>query len=214
MLGLGNGGRYDNRMKTIAHSIFIGLVCGAAAICSGAIPSVNVIVADSSGKTAYKGATDSRGIFASPKLTPGSYAVQFTSSNAPKGSHYTVVVVAGTKKTHASAITAEKLAGGGVAMKIDVGPGRNIQAQVAEEDKGTRVGKNGKLMVWIPKRIGSNLAPHWAESDSAEAKEVMASTSYSLKNMQNKQNQGISPVENQSLFKVDTSSMRNPSTGR
>jgi hypothetical protein len=195
-------------MKTIARSIFIGLVCGAAAICSGAIPLVNVIVADSSGKTAYKGATDSRGIFASPKLTPGSYAVQFTSNNASKGSHYTVVVVAGTKKTFASAITAEKLAAGGVAIKIDVGPGRNIQAQVAEEDKSTRIGKNGKLMVWIPKRIGSNLAPHWAESDSAEAKEVMTSSSYSLKNMQNKQNQGVSPLNDSGVERVSADSVK------
>jgi hypothetical protein len=195
-------------MKTIARNIFIGLVFGAAAICSGAIPSVNVTVADSNGKTAYKGATDSRGIFASPKLTSGSYAVQFTSNNASKGSHYTVVVVAGTKKTFASAITAEKLAAGGVAMKIDVGPGRNIQAQVAEEDKSTRIGKNGKLMVWIPKRIGSNLAPHWAESDSAEAKEVMTSSSYSLKNMQNKQNQGVSPLNDSAVERVSADSVK------
>ena len=197
-------------MKTIGRSIFIGLVCGAAAICSGAIPSVNVIVADSSGKTAYKGATDSRGLFASPKLTPGSYAMQFTSKNAPKGSHYTFVVVAGTKKTFASAITAEKLAAGGVAMKIEVGPGRNIQAQVAEEDKATRIGKNGKLMVWIPKKIGSNLPAHWAESDSAEAKEVMASSSYSLKNMQNKMNQGVSPLNDTTPGRISADSV----TGR
>jgi hypothetical protein len=195
-------------MKTIARNIFIGLVFGAAAICSGAIPSVNVTVADSNGKTAYKGATDSRGIFASPKLTSGSYAVQFTSNNASKGSHYTVVVVAGTKKTFASAITAEKLAAGGVAIKIDVGPGRNIQAQVAEEDKSTRIGKNGKLMVWIPKRIGSNLAPHWAESDSAEAKEAMTSTSYSLKNMQNKQNQGVSPLNDSGVERVSAENVK------
>lgn len=200
-------------MKTITSCIFIGLVLGAAAICSGAIPSVNVIVADSGGKTAYKGATDSRGIFASPKLTPGSYAVQFTSNNAPKGSHYTVVVVAGTKKTFASAITAEKLAGGGVAMKIDVGPGRNIQAQVAEEDKATRIGKNGKLMVWIPRKIGSNLPAHWAESDSAEAQEVMTSSSYSLKNMQNKQNQGVSPLNSTGLDRLSTQNTQS-STGR
>ena len=195
-------------MKTIARSIFIGLVFGAAAICSGAIPSVNVIVADASGKTAYKGATDSRGIFASPKLAPGSYAVQFTTNNAPKGSHYTVVVVAGTKKTFASAITAEKLAGGGVAMKIDVGPGRNIQAQVAEENQATRIGKNGKLMVWIPKRIGSNLPAHWAESDSAEAKEVMTSSSYSLKNMQNKQNQGVSPLNDSTPDRISADTVK------
>ena len=162
---------------------------------SAAIPTLNVTVADSSGKTAYKGSTDSRGIFASPKLAPGSYAVQFTSNSAPKGSHYTLVLVAGTKKTSASAVTAEKLAGGGVALKIEVKANASIQGQVSAESAETRIGKNGKLMVWIPKKVGSNLSAHWAESDSAEAKEVMASSSYSAKNMQDKYNAGRTPQD-------------------
>jgi len=162
----------------------------------GSVPQVTVLVSDSSGKTTYKGATDSRGIFASPKMQPGNYAVQFTSSNAPKGSHYTLVVVAGTKKTSAQGITAEKLAGGGVAMKIEVKANASIQAQVAAEAADMRMGKNGKPMVWIPKKVGSNMPAHWAESDSAEAKEAMTSGSYSTKNLQDKQNQGISPGGN------------------
>ena len=117
------------------------------------------------------------------------------SPSAPKGSHYTLVVVAGTKKTSASAITAEKLAGGGVAMKIEVKANASIQAQVSAEDKATRIGKNGKLMVWIPRKIGSNLPAHWAESDSAEAKEAETSTSYSAKNVQGKYNQGKTPQQ-------------------
>ena len=199
-------------MRTIAR-LFIALVVAAASVGYGALPQVNVTVADSAGKTAFKGAINTQGIFATPKLEPGNYAVQFTSNSAPKGSHYTLVLVAGTKKTSASAITAEKLAAGGVAMKIEVGAGRNIQGQVAAESGETRIGKNGKLMVWIPKRVGSNIPAHWAESDSAEAKEVMTSSSYSLKNMQNKQNQGVSP-ENPSGGKTDMSAMKNSATGR
>ena len=129
-------------------------------------------------------------------MQPGNYAVQFTSNSAPKGSHYTLVVVAGTKKTSASAVAAEKLAGGGVAMKIEVKANASIQAQVAAEDKDMKIGKNGKPMVWIPKKVGSNMAAHWAESDSAEAKEAMTAGSYSTKNIQDKQNQGISPGGN------------------
>ena len=183
-------------MKTIIRTAALALLLSPVTVVFGAVPSVNVIVSDSSGKTAFKGATDTRGIFASPKMQPGNYAVTFTSGTAPKGSHYILVVVAGSKKNSASAITAEKLAAGGVAMKIEVKAANvAIMGQVAEEDKSTRIGKNGQLMVWIPKKIGSNLPAHWAESDSAEAKEVMASTSYSLKNMQNKQNQGVSPLD-------------------
>jgi outer membrane usher protein FimD/PapC len=175
-------------------SIIVSISLALTAVASAAVPTLNVTVADASGKTAYKGATDSRGIFASPKMQPGNYAVHFTSNNAPKGSHYTLVVVAGTKKTSASAVTAEKLAAGGVAMNIEVKANNSIQAQVSPDMAQTRIGKNGKLMVWIPKKIGSNLPAHWAESDSAEAKEVEASYSYSIKNMQNNQNQGVSPL--------------------
>ena len=162
----------------------------------GAVPSLRILVADSTGKVAYKGATDGSGLFATPKLQPGNYAVQFTSTSATKGSRYTLVVAAGKKKVAANAVAAEKLAAGGVAMKIDVGPGLNITGQVAAEDKNSApVGRNGKPMVWIANRTGSNLPPHWAESDSAEAKEAMTSGSLSTKNLQDRDNQGIMPVD-------------------
>jgi hypothetical protein len=185
-------------MKRINCSIVVALSLAWTAVASAAVPTLNVTVADSSGKTTYKGATDSRGIFASPKMQPGNYSVQFSSKSAPKGSHYTLVVVAGTKKTSASAVTAEKLAAGGVAMKIEVKADASIQGQVSPDMAETRIGKNGKLMVWIPKKIGSNLPAHWAESDSAEAKEAETSTSYSAKNIQNKYNQGVNPYNDPS----------------
>jgi hypothetical protein len=165
-----------------------------ASMAYGAAPAINVHVADASGKTAYKGATDGKGVFATPKLQQGNYAVQFTSNSAPKGSKYALVISAGKKKVSANAIAAEKLAAGGVAMKIDVGAGLNITGQVVAEDKNSApLGKNGKPQVWIPKKVGSNMAAHWAESDSAEAKEAQTSGSYSTKNIQDKQSQGITP---------------------
>jgi hypothetical protein len=173
----------------------MALTLALTPVAFAAVPTLNVTIADSSGKTAFKGNTDTRGIFSSPKLQPGNYAVRFTSSNAPKGSHYTLVVVAGTKKTSASAITAEKLAAGGAAMKIEVKGNASIQGQVSAESAETRIGKNGQLMVWIPKKIGSNIAAHWAESDSAEARETMTSTSYSRKNLQDGANQAKSPQQ-------------------
>jgi len=109
--------------------------------------------------------------------------------------------------------SAEKLTGAGVAMKIDVGSGGTIQGQVAAESAQMRMGKNGQPMVWIPRRVGSNMPAHWAESDSAEAKEVMTSTSYSRKNLQNMANQGSSPLNDTSISRVSTTNMQNPSTG-
>ena len=179
-------------MKKLIHTIVFSLIAGSMAF--AAVPSLTVTVSDSAGKVAFKGATNAKGSFATGALKPGSYAVQFTSASAPKGSHYTFVVSAGTKKVAANAIAGEKLAGGGVAMKIDVGAGLNITGQVAAEDKSSApMGRNGKPMVWIPKQLGSNIAAHWAESDSAEAKAAQTAGSYSTKNIQDKQGQGVTP---------------------
>ena len=184
-------------MNNIIRNAFLSLVLGAASIAYGAVPAINVTVSDSSGKAAYKGATDAKGTFATGKLQPGGYVVQFNSKSAPKGGTYALVISAGKKKVSANAIAAEKLAAGGVAMKIDVGSGLNISGQVAAEDKSSApMGHNGKPMVWIPKKLGSNIAAHWAESDSAEAKEAMTSTNMSRDDLQKRQSQGISPGGN------------------
>lgn len=180
-------------MKTILRNLFIGVLALATSAAAATVPPVNVTVLNSSGKTLFKGATDGKGAFASGKLTPGEYVVQFNSKSAQKTARYALIASAGKEKVIANGIPGEKLIAG-VAVTIPVGPGMNITAQITGEDKNSApVGRNGKLMVWIPKTIGSNLAPHWAESDSAEAKGVMTSASYSMKNMQAKQNQGVSP---------------------
>jgi len=50
-------------------------------------------------------------------------------------------------------------------------------------------------MIWIPKKTGSNMAAHWVESDSAEAKEAQTSGNFGTKNIQDKQNQGVTPAQ-------------------
>jgi hypothetical protein len=173
--------------------IVIASVFAAATLAYGNVPSLNVTVLDSSGKTTFKGVTSAKGTFATGTLKPGGYTVQFNSPSTPSGT-FALVVSAGSKKVTAAAVSGAKFAKGGVAMKIDVASGLNITGQVAAEDKNSApLGKDGKPMVWIPKKLGSNIAAHWAESDSAEAKEAMTSGSYSTKNIQDKQNQGISP---------------------
>jgi hypothetical protein len=182
-------------MKTIERAL-IAFVLAAASLTLtyGALPKINVSVSDSGGKAAYKGGIDAQGVFATPTLQPGSYVVQFSSKDAPKGSQYALVVSAGKKKVAANSIAGEKFAGAGVAMKIEVGQGLNITGQVADQKSSAPLGKNGKPMVWIAKRTGSIVAPHWAESDSAEAKEAMASGTLSTKNLQDRQSQGIAPT--------------------
>ena len=122
-------------MKTVRRGILVGLLGAAASVASGAVPLINVTVAGSSGKAAYKGITDGKGTFATGKLQPGSYVVYFNSKSAPKGSKYLLVLSAGKKKVIASAVEAEKFGAGGVAMKIDVGAGLNITGQVAAAER-------------------------------------------------------------------------------
>ena len=131
-------------MKTMIRTAALALLFSAASVVCAALPQINVVVADSSGKEAYKGRTDSKGLFASPKLQAGNYNVQFTSQSAPKGSRYTLVVAAGNKKVAANSIAAEKLAGGGVAMKIAVGAGLQVMTAMMAADVDALCGPRGR----------------------------------------------------------------------
>lgn len=182
-------------MKNLVRTIAFLVVLIAATAFAGIAP-VTVTVS-SSGKTAFKGRTDAKGAFATGKLNPGNYVVQFNSSDASlKGKRFTLVVAAGKKKVSANAVAGEKFAAGGVAMKVDVGAGLNITGQVAAEDKSSApLGKNGKPMVWIPKMIGSNLAAHWAEAGSAEAVAAKTAGTVSADEIRRRQDKSINPGE-------------------
>ena len=51
--------------------------------------------------------------------------------------------------------------------------------------------KEGRNLVWIRPKLGSNLPGHWAPTDSPEAKEAMARGTISRQNLQDRQNQGV-----------------------
>src|SRR5437868_4614211 len=114
---------------TFRNLLLAAAICVVTAV-SAAAASINVTVSDSGGKAAFKGATDTKGVFATSKLKKGSYTVQFTSKDpSMKGSSYAVVISAGKKKVAADSVAGEKFAAGGVAMKIDVADGLNITGQ-------------------------------------------------------------------------------------
>ncbi len=185
-------------MKNMIRNTVMSLLLGVVSMAYGAVPPppINVIVSDASGKAAFKGTTNSSGAFATAKLQPGNYVVQLNSkSPAVKGNHYAVVVSAGKKKVVANAIAGEKLAGGGVALKVDVGPGLNITGQVAAEVSGA-VNKNGKKMVWIAPMLGSNMPGHWVEEDSTEAKVSKTRSSMSTSDVQKLQDRMSNPAGN------------------
>src|SRR5436190_6609381 len=155
-------------MKNLHRFVPIAVFFIAISMVYGAVPALNVTVSDASGKAAFRGATNADGTFATTNLKPGNYVVQFHSTNpALKGNQYALVISAGKKKVSANAVTGETFAAGGVAMKIDVGASVNITGQVAVESKVAM--KDGKKMVWLPPRVGSNMPGHWVPADSAEA---------------------------------------------
>jgi hypothetical protein len=154
-------------MKNLSRSLLLFGGLFAATIVFGGVPPLTVTVSNAGGKANFKGMTDAKGTFATGTLQPGNYVVQLSSnSGAVKGKYYTLAVSAGKKKVSAGAVPGEKLAGGGVAMKVDVGAGLNITGQVEE---AKNVSKNGKKMVWIPPVTGSHFPGHWVEEGSPEA---------------------------------------------
>jgi hypothetical protein len=109
----------------------LGLFLVAVSFANAGVPSMNVTVSDSTGKAAFKGATKANGGFATTKLQPGNYVVQFTTKNSTlKGGQYSIVIAAGKKKVVAEAVAGGKFSSGGVAMRLEVGAGLNIIGQV------------------------------------------------------------------------------------
>jgi hypothetical protein len=121
-------------MKNRSVEILFALLFVFTSIAFGAPTSFEVQVSDAAGKVAYKGTTNGDGTFATGKLPPGNYVVQF-SSQSVKGDR-TIVVSAGKKKVRAESVAASQIRNGGVAMKIEVGSGLNITGQVAAMANG------------------------------------------------------------------------------
>lgn len=180
-------------MKNLSRGLFLVVLLFSVTVAFGGTPPVNVTVVNAGGKASFKGVTDSKGVFATASVPPGNYTVQFVSNSpAMKGHTYSVVVSAGKKKVSAGGVVGEKFAKGGVAMKVDAGPGVNISGQVAAETSSS-ASKNGKKMVWIPPQLGSHQPGRWVEEDSAEAKAAKSSGSMSSDAVRSIQDRGRSP---------------------
>ena len=132
-------------MKTIFSSLLV-LFLVVASVANAGIPSLNVTVSDVSGKLAFKGATKNDGGFATEKLQPGNYVVQFNSNNAAlKGGQYSIIIAAGQKKVVANSVAGDKFLGGGVAMKVQVAAGLNIIGQVSAGPLATNTTQKDSL---------------------------------------------------------------------
>jgi len=93
-------------------------------------------------------------------------------------------------KVTAESVAGQKSTGASVPVKTDVGADTSVSGQVTNSTT-TKAKKEGRDMVWIKPRLGSNLPGHWAAADSAEAKEAMTQGTISRQNLQNRQGQGV-----------------------
>jgi len=182
-------------MKYLIRTFLLSIIFFTGAMALVAMPAVKVTVSDSSGKVAFKGATNSNGAFATKSLSAGNYVVQFNSSDSSlKGQAVNLIVSAGKKKVSAEAIAGEKLLGAGVAMKVDVGGGLNITGQVSSALNAKIDPKTKKRLVYIPPKIGSNLPGRWVPADSAEAVSARNSGELRTDDVRKMQEQGDTPA--------------------
>jgi len=160
----------------------------------GAMPTLNVTVSDPAGKVAFKGKTTAAGTFATGKLAPGEYTVQFNSDGMPAG-NYALVISAGKAKVMAEAVPAGKFSKGGVAMRVTVGDGLNVTGQVTSGKAGAVASSsgntkvkivNGKRWFWVTSSTGSNLGGHWVEEGTPEARNVIGLNKQGVSDLQNR----------------------------
>jgi hypothetical protein len=156
----------------------LSLLCAAVLHAAPASSPLEVIVRkDPGGTLAYQGNTDSRGMFATPNLAAGKYTVEFRSKGTMKGN--ASITIGGAKEPMNASVPGAKFAGGGVAMRVQLGKAGKLNGQVAPEGaapqaKMESVKANvkvikGKRHVWVPGPIGSNIAGRWVEEGTEGA---------------------------------------------
>jgi hypothetical protein len=151
-----------------------GLWLAASVVHAAGVANVNVTVSDSAGKVAYRGKTDSNGVFASTTVGPGNYVVQFNAKNAAANrADYGIYAAAGYHRVVAEAVAGSKLAGAGVAMRVKAASGTPIIGQVAvggATGLGTKI-VNGKRYVLVAPKTG-DIAPRWVEEGTTAGRNV------------------------------------------
>lgn len=178
-------------LRVIGSIIPVLLVIASTAY--GSVPPMEVTVFDASGKVAFKGPMSAKATFATPKLYPGNYVVQFNAKTAVvKGNQYLFVVSTGKKKVIAAGVPGEMLAVGGAAMKVDVAAGSKITGQVAPQQAVALERRfkyrviDGQRYVWMTDELGSNLGGRWVEEGLSPARNVIHWDQDELRKMQDR----------------------------
>jgi len=175
----------------------VAVLLGMGSIAYGDVPSMDVTVFDASSKVAFRSSIKANGTFATGNLQPGNYVVQFNAKRpAVSDKDYLLVVSAGHKKVIADAVPGEKFTGGGVAMRVDVGPGLKITGQVAKGEAAglDRIARHtvikGQRYVWVEAETGSNLGGHWIEESLAPARNIIYLNADEIRKIQDRRDEG------------------------
>ena len=176
-------------MKTpLRLSVLLCAVALSAAAFAASMPTLDVMVADASGKVAYKGKTTAAGSFSTSSLPAGDYVVQLT-SRSPVNEKFALVIAAGKQKVVSGAVAGSQFTKGGVAMRIKVAKSANITGQLSDGSAASELTSkvkvvNGKRFVWQGPETGSNIGGRWVEEGTVSS--VIRGGKDSLNSSQNR----------------------------
>lgn len=151
-----------------------GFFGAASALQAGGVSNVDVTVSDASGRLTYRGKTDANGVFATRRVAPGNYVVQFQAKKAAATRNdYAIFAAAGSHSVVADAVSGAKFSGAGVAMRLKPTSATPIIGQVALGGVNalrTKIVK-GARYVLLPPGTG-DLAPRWVREGTHPARNI------------------------------------------
>jgi hypothetical protein len=175
-------------MTKMIRNILLTLL-GSAALATGyaaSMPTIDVTVSDSGGKTVYSGKTGANGAFSTGNLPAGNYVVQFISAKV--NGKYAINAAAGKNVMNSESVEGARFKDPGVAIRLKVDSSTKITGQVAPEGAvkqtaaaanqnvpkptGPKKVMNGKTYYWVHPQRSSLEGGHWVEEGSPEALEA------------------------------------------
>ena len=163
------------KKKGIGFFLFCaGLLGAVSTLHAAGVPNVDVIVSDASGRLTYRGKTDENGVFATRRVAPGNYVVQFQARKAAVNRNdYAIFAAAGHQNVVADAISGAKFSGAGVAIRLKPTTATPIIGQVAVggvNELRTKIVKGVRYILVLPET--GQLGPRWVKEGTHSARNI------------------------------------------
>ena len=158
------------------------------------VPPMKVTIREGRSKPVFQGTTRANGTFASAKLPPGHYVVQFSSkSQALQDDQFLLILLAGKKTLISNAVPGKKFTAAGVAAEMEVSNEGIIAGQIASarDLEGAKVRMiNGRRYHWMGAELGSNLGGRWVTDDAVIAQQTTSMSPQAVRELQNRAGEG------------------------